>query len=71
MNVNSTLALSCELKSFDAPVLSTNDLWFSWLKPEFLKYFENCLTAIEITLGVHEKFKKQKNIYIITNTKRA
>ena len=71
MNVNSTLALSCELKSFDAPVLSTNDLWFSWLKHKFLKHFENCLTAIEITPGVHEKFKKQKNIYIITNTKSA
>ena len=32
-----------------------NDPRFSWLKYQILKYFEDCLTTIELRQGVYEK----------------
>ena len=51
MNVSSTRAnakFQCEMKPFEAPFLSTNDPQFSWLKYQFLKYFEDWLTTTEV-----------------------
>ena len=50
MNVSSIAASTHELKPFEAPFLSTDDPWFSWLK-----YFEDWLTATEVKPGVYEK----------------
>ena len=55
---SSTTALTCELKPFDAPFLSTDDPRFSWLK-QFTKYFEDWLTTVEVRPGVYEKFEKK------------
>ena len=40
MNFSSTTALKRRLKPFEAPFLSPDDPWFSWLNHEILKYFE-------------------------------
>ena len=47
MNVSSTTASSRESKPFNAPFSSTDDPWFSWLKNQFLKYFEDWLRSVE------------------------
>ena len=41
-------------------------LGFSWLKNQFLKYFEDWLKSIEERPGAYTKSEKQ-NVYIITN----
>ena len=46
MNVSSKTALTRELKPFEIPFLSTDDLWFSWLKYQILKYFEDWLKSL-------------------------
>ena len=58
ININSTIALTCELKLFDAPFLSTDDTQFSWLKHQFLKY--DWPTAVEVRPRVYEKIEEQK-----------
>ena len=60
MNFSIYAALTRELKPFEVPFLSTNYAWFPWLTYQILKYFENCLTAIEVRPGVYEKSEKQK-----------
>ena len=55
---SSTTALTCELKPFDAPFLSTDDPRFSWLK-QFTKYFEDWLATVEVRPGVYEKFENK------------
>ena len=60
MNVSSTTASSHELKPFNAPFLSTDDPRFSWLKNQFLKYFEDWLKSIEERPGSYTKSEKQK-----------
>ena len=71
LNVRSRTALTCELKPFKVPFLSTDDPQFSWLKYQISKHFKESLTIIDVRPGVYEKSEKQKNIYIITNLKRA
>ena len=71
MNVSSTTALACELKLFEAPFLSTDDPWFSWLKHEFLKNFEDWLTTIEMRPGVHERQKMFISSQIYTYCNRT
>ena len=46
MNVSSTAAFSSELKPFNAAFSSIDDPRFSWLKNQFLKYFEDWLRSI-------------------------
>ena len=58
MNVSSTTASSRELKN--GFKLSTDDPRFSWLKNQFLKYFEDWLRSIEERLGAYTKSEKQK-----------
>ena len=53
MNVSSTTVLIRKLKPFDATFLSTDNAWFSWLKYQFLKSFEDWLTAIAVNPGVY------------------
>ena len=60
MNVSSTTASSRELKPFNAPFSSTDDPQFSWLKNQFLKYFEDWLKSIEERPGTYKKSEKQK-----------
>ena len=43
MNASSATASSRELKPFNASFSSTDDPRFSWLKNQFLKYFEDWL----------------------------
>ena len=57
MNVSSTTALVCELKSLDAPFLPTDDSRILWLKYKILIYFEG-LKTIEVRPGVYEKSEK-------------
>ena len=70
MNVSSTTASSRELKPFNAPFSSTDDPRFSWLKNQFLKYFEDWLRSVEERPGAYTKSEKQ-NVYIITNIRRS
>ena len=60
MNISSSTASTPELKPFESSFLSTDDPRFSCLKQQFLKFFENWLTKIEIRPGVYEKSEKQK-----------
>ena len=60
MNVSSTIALTRELKPFEASFLSTDDLRFLWPKYKFLEYFEDWLITIEVRPGVYEKSEKQE-----------
>ena len=60
VNVSSRTALTRELKPFEVPFSSTDVLRFSWVKYQILKYFEDCLTTIEVRPGVYEKLEKQK-----------
>ena len=60
MNVSSTTASSRELKPFNAPFSSIDDPRFSWLKNQFLKYFEDWLRSIEERPGAYTKSEKQK-----------
>ena len=60
MNVRSAAVLTRELKPFEGPFLSTDDPWFLRLKHQFLKYFEDWLTIIEVRLGVYELSEKQE-----------
>ena len=60
INVSSTTASSRELKPFDPPFSSTDDLRFSWLKNQFLKYFEDWLRSTEERPGLYTKSEKQK-----------
>ena len=62
VNFSSKTALRRELKPFGVPFSSTDDPRFSWLKCQILKYFEDCLTTIEVRLAVHEKSEKQKKV---------
>ena len=71
VNVSRTTALTRELKPFEAPFLSNDDPRFLWLKHQFLKYFEGWLTTIEVRTGIHEKYGKQKKLFITTNLLRA
>ena len=48
------------LKPFNAPFSSIDDPWFSWLKNQFLKYFEDWLRSIEERPGAYTKSEKQK-----------
>ena len=41
MNVSNTKSSKHQLKPFSEPFSSTDDPRFSWLKNEFLKYFED------------------------------
>ena len=50
-NVSSTTASSHELKPFNAPFSSTDDPQFSWLKSQFLKYFEDWSKSTEERLS--------------------
>ena len=67
MNVSSTAAFTRKLKPFEAPFLPVDHPRFSWQKHQFLKYFEDWLTTIDLRPGGYEKSEKQKNVYIITN----
>ena len=60
MNVSSTTASSRELKPFNAPFSSIDDPRFSWLKNQFLKYFEDWLRSIEERPGVYTKSEKNR-----------
>ena len=51
---------SHELRPFNAPFSSTDDPWFSWLKNQFLKYFEDWLGSLEERTGAYTKFEEQK-----------
>ena len=53
-------AWSHELRPFNAPFSSTDDPWFSWLKNQFLKYFEDWLGSLEERTGAYTKFEEQK-----------
>ena len=53
-------AWSHKLRPFNAPFSSTDDPWFSWLKNQFLKYFEDWLGSLEERTGVYTKFEEQK-----------
>ena len=46
-NVSSTTASSCKSKPINAPFSSTDDPRFSWLKNQYLKYFEDWLSSVE------------------------
>ena len=59
MNVIITTALTRELKPFEAPFLSADEPWFSWLKYQFSEYFKDCLTKNEVKPGVYEKSEKK------------
>ena len=67
MYVSRTTASSHELKPFNAPFSSTNDPRFSWLKNQFLKYFEDWLRSIEERPGAYTKSEKQK-MFILSQT---
>ena len=60
MNVSSITALTLELKPFEPSFLSTVDPRFSWLKHQFLKYFGDWLTTIEVRPGIYKKCEKGK-----------
>ena len=60
MNVSSATASSRELKPFNAPFSSADDPRFSWLKNQFLEYFEDWLRSIEERPGAYGKSEKQK-----------
>ena len=60
MNVSSKTALAREMKQFEVPFLSTDDPRFSVLKYQFLKYFDDWITTIELGPRVYEKSEKQK-----------
>ena len=60
MNVNSTTALTRELKPLEAPFLSTSDPGFLWLKYQILINFGDWLKTIKVRSGVYKKAKKQK-----------
>ena len=60
MNVSCTTASSRRLKPFNPPFSSTDDPRFSWLKNQFLKYFEDWLGSIEERPGAYTKSEKQK-----------
>ena len=68
MYVSRTTASSHELKPFNAPFSSTNDPRFSWLKNQFLKYFEDWLRSIEERPGAYTKHEKEK-MFISSHTK--
>ena len=53
MNVSSTTVLIRKLKPFDATFLSADNHWFSWLKYQFLKFFEDWLTRIAVKPGIY------------------
>ena len=53
-------AWSHELRPFNAPFSSTDDPRFSWLKNQFLKYFEDWLGSLEERTGAYTKFEEQK-----------
>ena len=53
MNVSSKTASSGKLKPFNASFLSTDDPRFSWLKNQFLKYFEEWLRSNEERPGAY------------------
>ena len=60
MNISIKTALTGGLKPFGVPFSSTDDPWFSGLKYNILKYFEDWLTTTEERPAVHEKSEKQK-----------
>ena len=68
MNVSSKTASSGKLKPFNASFLSTDDPRFSWLKNQFLKYFEDWLRSIEERPGAYTKHEKEK-MFISSHTK--
>ena len=51
MNVSSTAAFTRELKPFEAPFLPADYPRFSRQKHQFLKYFEDWLTTIDLSPG--------------------
>ena len=53
-------AWSRELRPFNAPFSSTDDPRLSWLKNQFLKYFEDWLGSLEERTGAYTKFEEQK-----------
>ena len=59
MKVSSTTALIRELKPFNMSFFSTNEPNISWLKRQFLQYFEDRLPAIKVRPEVYEKSAKQ------------
>ena len=60
MNVSSTTALTSEFKPFEAPILPTDDPWFSWLKHRILNYFGDWFKKIEGRPGACEMSEKRK-----------
>ena len=60
MYVRSTTAWTRELKPFEAPFLQNDFSWFSGLKYQILKYFENQFKTTEVRPEVYEKSEKQK-----------
>ena len=60
MNVSNTKSPSRQLKPFNAPFTSVDDPRSSWLKDEFLKYFEDWLESIEERPGNFSKKAKVK-----------
>ena len=60
MNVSSTTASSSQQKPFKASISSTNDPRFSWLKNQFLRYFEDWLRSVKEGSGAYTKSEKQK-----------
>ena len=63
MNVSSTKALARESKTFEATFLSTDDPPLSWLKHQFLKYFEELLTTTEVRQEHVKSLRNKKRLY--------
>ena len=70
MNVSRTTALSCELKTFNAPFPWTDDYEFSLLKNQFLKNFDEWFRSIEARPEAYTKSVKQKMFMVYVITKR-
>ena len=70
MNVSRTTALSCELKTFNAPFPWTDDYEFSLLKNPFLKNFDEWFRSIEARPEAYTKSVKQKMFMVYVITKR-
>ena len=68
MYASRTTASPHELKPCNAPFSSTNVPRFSWLKIQFLKYFEDWLRSIEDKPGAYTKPEKQR-MFISLHTK--
>ena len=67
INVSSTTASSRELKLFNARFSSIDDPWFSWLKNQFLKYFEDIQNLKNRKCLYHHKHTKvRKSLCILS-----